>query len=211
MIVGGYSTFNTPSHAFVWTQPTGMVDLGTLPGETSSRAFAVNRDGSVIVGQSGDSAFRQTRPGTMTRLNPITPGASSQAFAVNASGSVISGTSAAHAVIWTNTRGLIDLNTYLPAHGINLTDWTLLVAYGISADGRTIVGSGSHNGLAEGWVVTLPVCLGDFNLDGDISADDIFAFLSAWFARDPRADIDISGIVNEQDIFAYISAWFGGC
>ena len=40
---------------------------------------------------------------------------------------------------------------------------------------------------------------------------DIFAFLSRWFAADPRADFNLSGDVNVSDIFAFLSAWFGGC
>jgi hypothetical protein len=36
---------------FRWTVGTGMVDLGTLGGE-SSTAIAVNADGSVVVGQA---------------------------------------------------------------------------------------------------------------------------------------------------------------
>lgn len=44
--------------AFRWTRSTGMVGLGYLPGAEKSSAHAVNADGTVIVGTSGDRAFR---------------------------------------------------------------------------------------------------------------------------------------------------------
>jgi len=54
-------------------------------------------------------------------------------------------------------------------------------------------------------------CPGDFDADGVLGVPDIFAFLSAWFATDPRTDLDGSGIVDVPDIFAFLSAWFAGC
>ena len=36
--------------AFRWTQATGMVSLGLLPGHCASRASAVSGDGSIVVG-----------------------------------------------------------------------------------------------------------------------------------------------------------------
>ena len=45
-------------------------------------------------------------------------------------------------------------------YGLDLTGWTLTSAYAISADGRTIVGSGSHyygpEALTEAWIATIP-------------------------------------------------------
>jgi hypothetical protein len=39
---------------------------------------------------------------------------------------------------------------------------------------------------------------------------DIFDYLNAWFANDPRADFNGAG-QSVQDIFDYLSAWFAGC
>jgi hypothetical protein len=55
------------------------------------------------------------------------------------------------------------------------------------------------------------LCPVDFNTDGVIGVQDIFAFISAWFAGDPRTDFNGSGTVEVQDLFAYLSAWFVGC
>ncbi len=54
-------------------------------------------------------------------------------------------------------------------------------------------------------------CAADFNGDGTLDVPDIFAFLSAWFANDPRADFDGNGTREVSDIFAFLSAWFAGC
>ena len=51
----------------------------------------------------------------------------------------------------------------------------------------------------------------DFNSSGAVTVQDIFDFLSAWFARSPRADFNGSGTVTVQDIFDFLAAWFAGC
>ena len=55
------------------------------------------------------------------------------------------------------------------------------------------------------------VCEGDFNRSGTVSVQDVFDFLSAWFAGDVEADLDRSGAVTTQDLLTYLSAFFAGC
>lgn len=55
------------------------------------------------------------------------------------------------------------------------------------------------------------LCRADYNRDGSRGVDDIFAFLSDWFARAARADTGFSGDVGVDDIFAFLSRWFEGC
>ena len=82
----------------------------------------------------------------------------------------------------------------------------------------------SHAGVAYGGSDTLAgqigpytgyfrdfSCLGNFNGTGGVTVQDIFDFLAAWFANDPRADVDQSGTVTVQDIFTFLTAWFAGC
>ncbi|MBY0261624.1 MAG: metallophosphoesterase [Phycisphaerales bacterium] len=56
----------------------------------------------------------------------------------------------------------------------------------------------------------LPCCRADFDQSGTRDVSDIFAFLSAWFADSPQADLDGGGR-NVQDIFTFLSLWFAGC
>jgi hypothetical protein len=57
----------------------------------------------------------------------------------------------------------------------------------------------------------LGVCIGDFNCSGTVSVQDIFDFLAAYFAGDPRSDVNGSGAISVQDIFDFLSAYFAGC
>ncbi len=54
-------------------------------------------------------------------------------------------------------------------------------------------------------------CAADFDCNGFREVPDIFAFLSAWFAMDPRTDIDGVPGIGVPDIFAFLSLWFAGC
>ena len=64
VIVGHAITATGDYHAFVWTQTTGIVDLGTLIylGHTVSTAHAVNRSGALIVGFSVNFDGSDMRP-----------------------------------------------------------------------------------------------------------------------------------------------------
>ena len=62
MIVGKAPTTEGYFHAFAWTAKSGMVDIGTLAdigysGHNYSRAVAVNKSGSLIVGWSGNDNY----------------------------------------------------------------------------------------------------------------------------------------------------------
>jgi hypothetical protein len=54
-------------------------------------------------------------------------------------------------------------------------------------------------------------CAADFNVSGMASVQDIFDFLAAYFANDPRADFNASGAISVQDIFDFLAAYFAGC
>jgi hypothetical protein len=56
-----------------------------------------------------------------------------------------------------------------------------------------------------------PACPADFNNSGGVSVQDIFDFLTAWFANSPLADFNNSGAATVQDIFDFLTAWFAGC
>ncbi len=56
-----------------------------------------------------------------------------------------------------------------------------------------------------------PFCPPDFNLSGAASVQDIFDFLAAYFAADPRANFNEQGGLSVQDIFDFLAAYFAGC
>jgi hypothetical protein len=64
---------------------------------------------------------------------------------------------------------------------------------------------------ARGPGVLFVYCPADFNRDRAITVQDIFDFLSAWFAGDSAADTNGVGGINVQDIFDFLALWFGGC
>ncbi|MCC6320147.1 MAG: SUMF1/EgtB/PvdO family nonheme iron enzyme [Phycisphaerales bacterium] len=54
-------------------------------------------------------------------------------------------------------------------------------------------------------------CPGDFNNSGDVSVQDIFDFLAAYFSNDPSADVNNSESITVQDIFDFLAAYFTPC
>jgi probable HAF family extracellular repeat protein len=81
-VVGG-STLpgNLTAHAFLWSKKTGILDLGTLPGDFNSGALSINDKGDVV-GVSNDTSFNPHaflwQNGVMHDLNDplITPNSS---------------------------------------------------------------------------------------------------------------------------------------
>ena len=152
----------TPSgdRAFRWTEAGGTQNLGLFsPSDSGSSAFGVSADGTVVAGFSGTNAVIWTN-GVPQSLGTL-PGADSAiAYAVGADGSLIGGYSffgqSPSASLWSPSLGLVDLNTYLPTLGIDLTGWELQYTRDISFDGTTLVGEGRFNGAFRGWVVTIP-------------------------------------------------------
>jgi probable HAF family extracellular repeat protein len=124
-VVGESTTAIISSEAFRWTQATGMVGLGDLPGsDFSSRATGVSADGSVVVGESdsanGLEAFRWTEGTGMVGLGYLPGGGfNSRALGVSADGSVVVGISysangyEAEAFIWNISQGMRNLQEVL--------------------------------------------------------------------------------------------------
>ncbi len=58
---------------------------------------------------------------------------------------------------------------------------------------------------------TPPPCAADVDGSGSLTVNDVFTFVSAWFAGGAAADFNHSGSLSSQDIFDYLAAWFAGC
>jgi probable HAF family extracellular repeat protein len=96
-VVGSsYLSDGATFHGFLWTEDTGMKDLGTLPGDQISAALGINDDGDVV-GISLDANFNPRaflrRNGVMTDLNTLIPAGSPlfliQACSINTRGELI--------------------------------------------------------------------------------------------------------------------------
>jgi probable HAF family extracellular repeat protein len=138
---------------------------------SGGQAFGVSADGSVDVGEaSSGSSFEAFRweDGVMVGLGDL-PGGEvfSSAFAASADGSIIVGfgrtESGDETFIWNSEDGMRRLRDVLVEDfGLDLAGWQLdSGAYGrcnrISADGRTIVGTGRNpDGFEEAWIAVLP-------------------------------------------------------
>ena len=154
-----------PGEAFRWTQSSGWVGLGFLPGGDSSGASAASADGSVIVGQSnssaGTEAFRWTADGGMVGLGDL-PGGNhyGDARAVSDDGSVIVGMSSSsvggnRAFRWTQSSGMVPLDVPGYARGSGK---------GISGDGLVAVGGAVNvQGSPEAfrWTSGSAITMGD--------------------------------------------------
>jgi probable HAF family extracellular repeat protein len=144
------------SEPFRWTQSTGMVGLGYLPGASLplGSARGVSADGTVIVGGSSSSAtfsfrteaFRWTEAGGMVGLGDL-PGGQFDSIAVdaNSDGAVIIGNGtvqdgaddlASAGFRWTQSTGMTSLGPNSRATGIS-DDGSIIV-------GRGVIGSASE-------------------------------------------------------------------
>jgi probable HAF family extracellular repeat protein len=138
--------------AFRWTEATGMVGLGFL-SDGNSIAFDVSEDGLVVVGWSDGQAFTWTETEGMRGL-----GSGGGAVAVSGDGSVVVGFGEdGNAFIWDANHGMQNLEDVLEnTYGLDLTGWQLDIWIDISADGRTIAGTGTDpNGNTQAWLAVL--------------------------------------------------------
>jgi probable HAF family extracellular repeat protein len=163
-VVGRSSSGTVPAlnhRAFRWTAGSGMVSLG------SGIADAVSADGSVVVGRSDSvagGAFRWTADSDMVSLGTRPGVFFSYATGVSADGSVIVGgsnmeTTVDDGWVWTAGTGMQRLVDLLVANGVDpaADGWVgNLLAVDVSANGKTIVGYGIHNGRQEAFVATIP-------------------------------------------------------
>lgn len=155
--VTGLSSYSDGEAAFVWTASNGMQALqGTAP----AAGFAVDANGQNIAGYHGEYAALWTN-GVLQVQGTLQGGTFSTNYAISGDGLTTGGVSDNAtgdfvATIWMSSTGMLDLNTYLPTLGIDLTGWVLTTTTGLSADGKTIVGLGVYDGLERGWIVTIP-------------------------------------------------------
>lgn len=150
--VGTWSSFAT------WQANGQTLNLGVLPGYTTSRANAVSADGSVVIGYSGDldtMAFRWTSATGMLSLGVLPNHTRSLARDISSDGNTIVGLSNNYndnqasfdffAFRWTAGTGMVPLAT--PAGGDS-------DAYAVSANGHYVAGYIRHDIDGDGAFIT---------------------------------------------------------
>lgn len=148
VVVGSFRGMEVARRAFRWTEASGFVSLGVVPGadaSSQSDAHGVSADGSVIVGSSGQEPFRWTLGSGMVKL-ALPDGRPTDSFgravAISNDGSAIAGqlfySGTANVLRWT---------------GAGVVEWIEpsrdAKASGMSADGEVIVGYADFAGVNE--------------------------------------------------------------
>lgn len=167
----GSALDGTTQHGIRWQYPNWTAqDQGTIDGTHTSIARAIDFDGNVTTGESGDGnlhAYRWTSSG-MADLGTLAGDAQSVGLAINHDGSAIAGNSGtSRAFRWTSSDGMADLGM--------LAGDTLATAQGISGDGTRVVGSSSTSSVSHAYLWTLGSGMQNLgNLGGTwVSADAI--------------------------------------
>jgi len=169
VVVGG-SRSATGEQAFRWTASSGMVGLDDPGSGRTTRANAVSASGDVVVGIGAGparfEAFRWTAAGGIVGLGSLDPADfASTASGVSADGNVVVGVGSGaadfngEAFVWFPGTGMLNLRQYLLANGVGAVQgWRLVDASGISADGRTICGTGVNpQGQGEAWLARIEI------------------------------------------------------
>lgn len=85
--------------------------------------------------------------------------------------------------------------------------------FGRDAAGEVYVAVSNLGGPsgATGEIRRIVPCPADFNGSAVIGVQDLFDYLTAYFANDPRGDFNGIGGNSVQDVLAFLAAYLGGC
>ncbi len=215
------SSQGTQFHGFHWSAESGLTRILPPAGfspNLDTRAYLISGDGQIVYGRVDiGPIFRWTEErgteliGLDARLLDTTPdGATIVGDSVRyANGEFIVGYFGGY--IWDECYGTRALKDWLPERfGLQLDGFFRLgEPRGLSHDGRTIAGTGTHNdtGEAEAFVLYLPPLIqGDLDDDGFVDAVDLGILTTAmaqqaageWFCR--RADLSGDGLIDLLDV-----------
>ncbi len=146
--------------AALWDADNALTSLGTLGG-AESEAFSISAAGNIVVGGSQDTSgafrpFRWTLDTGMEELAVPDGATFGSATFITGNGTYILGLSfdgiAPQGLIWTESEGMMSLASYMSEGGVDLAGWSDLTGLGITDDGRYITGSGTYEGLSQGFV-----------------------------------------------------------
>ncbi|GEM_PF-6289225 len=162
MVVGGSPT-GPGGVGYVYRHGHGISALPLAQGGTWTTAFAIGPAGRVIAG-TGDSTahpdgeFLLWRDGKVVPLG--LPGAETGTNFTNFGGIISGGrilvTFDNNSSYLHNAFGWFNLKTVFEGAGIDLSDWTTMLTFGVSHDGRLVFGSGFNSTGSEGFVARFP-------------------------------------------------------
>ena len=167
-IVVGYN--GTLQQGFRWTEATGAVPLGTLPGGLVSRATAVTGDGKTIVGSAtsgsapNPSIASYSEAVIWSEVDGIQglgylSGDNSSARDVSSNGNIVVGQAEdvgrPVGFIWTPATGMQNYNDYLESLGVDLGGYEVQRIGAISRNGQYVVGTALRpDGDYEAFIAT---------------------------------------------------------
>ncbi len=222
--------------AYRWTERTGMVGLGFLPGfDEYSTTQAISGNGKIIGGQAdigfddGYVAVYWDEEMNIHEIPSVIPSASvaNAVTAANFDGSWLVGLntgsnpSAREIFVWDPVNGSRVLQeTMENSFGVDFKGWQLAglpspfnndgSVFGMSNSGHAIVGV-TINPETEtqwGWLIRLNPA--DLTLDGSVDVFDLLQLLDQWGACEPyncAADINGDGVVDVFDLLALLDSW----
>ncbi len=154
---------NSASGAWFYSDNNGFEMLPGAEGMSES-----NSDGTFLVGQvldptntAGVPAY-WTPSGGRQYLPGLEFGQPGRPTGFSDDGSVIVGRRGSDQVVWIDQGEPVLIRDYAESFGIDMTGWTILNVFDVSADGTTIVGGARHSSWGgpdfrvEGFVLTIP-------------------------------------------------------
>jgi len=211
--------------AFRWTAGTGMRQMENPAGNFAGcYGTAISRSGQFSAGYDAGSLVGVLWNGTSFVSQLVPPAGYRYVYpqiVSDAGDSVFGGMNVVNATVgaafvWTPDRGVFLFSQFLAENGVIVPQGlTLTSVHGLSADGRTMVGSARlSSGADVAFIATIPspCTAADFNQDGGVDGSDVEAFFMAWEAGTPLADVNIDGGVDGGDVETFFVAWqAGGC
>ncbi len=166
VIVG--SSYHAYREAFRWTAAQGMVGMGKPPEAYGSIAYDISGNGEIIAGlcyfPDSLNLVRWNKQGNIENLGTL-PNYGyyyGRDVSISDDGETIVGyymdaTAQYRSFIWRKAYGVLDLKTaFENIYGLDVTNWTLHTATGISGDGSIIVGWGINpQDEEEGWIANI--------------------------------------------------------
>ncbi|MCC6321777.1 MAG: immunoglobulin domain-containing protein [Phycisphaerales bacterium] len=197
-----------------WTTGTGNIqwrkDGVPIPGATGI-PFNVWVSSAADAGvydcvRSTNCGAVYSNPATLT-VHPFAPEITTQP----AGGTFAAGSDVSLTVAGVNTSQFRWYRNGVLIPGAQSATYTIPSATPAASGSYTCYVYGGCGGLTISSAAVVTVTSGaDFNGSGTTTVQDLFDFLGAYFARDPRADVNGSGTWTVQDIFDYLGAYFRG-